>query len=319
MGERDWYGGVPASTTVLILGEVFKDRPPATVALQFGQAAYEGYQAKAYLDGLLLIRHHETYVDWSPLFSSLYAGIVATGARLVVELGSTLFATIDKLEKVRTLLRAPVIEHLSFVGIEPSTFFCQLAEALHPTTPLRHVPDLSQLPPQDGRSVNRCYQASSYAFATTAAYVEYCTQSDFGCHGVWFSHDGATHRVAAMGKPLTLFSVTEFVERLHAAGYTVEFIQRSHSAYATDFEFFETWLVYHKLTPPEQRSFSTQLDECRRVTGDTATLHPSFDAAPLTPRADSATQGLAGDSRILDFTSADALQKLEAWWRSLSQ
>lgn len=317
MTERDWYKGPPASATCLVFGEVFTDRPPNTAVILFGQEAYETYQTKAYLDGLLQIRHDPTYVDWSPLFSALYAGIVATGATEVVELGSTLFATIDKLDKLQRLSGGPSVAHLEFLGIEPSELFRQLAEALHPTARLRHVLDVSlaTLPP---RSVSRCYQASSYAFDATTDLVAYCAGSVFGSHGIWFSTDGTTRVVSGIGKPLTLFSLPEFLAGMATRGYRVEFVQRSRSRYADEFEFDETWLVYHRFTGDEDRSFRQWLAVFQGAGGNDGGLHRTFEEAPHRERAASGFSGLADDSRILDFTSPRALDKLAAWRRSVA-
>lgn len=317
MSDRTWYQGVPSSATVLILGEVFEERPPITVAIQFGQEAYETYQTKVYVESLLMTRHHPTYVDWSPLFCSLYAGIIATGARQVVELGSTLFATIDKLNKLQRLSNGPSVSNLEFIGVEPSNLFCRLTEALHSTSNIRHVGDVTQLPAVDERSVNRCYQATSYALNATEELVDYCARSMFGCHGIWFSHDGSNRTVCAMGKPLTLFSLPRFLAGMTSRGYLVEFIQKSHSSYANEFEFFETWLVYHRLNGDETRVFRHWLSKLRTIVNDGAELNPSFEVAPLRERADSGFSALEDTSRRLDFTSDHALRRLADWRRSL--
>lgn len=317
MTERDWYNGVPHAGTVLILGEVFPDRPPNTVSLLFGQTADETYQTKAYLDGLLTIRKHATYVDWSPLFCALSAGMVAARATCVLEIGSTLFATIDKLEKLDRLAHSPSVDGCVFIGIEPSAFFCDLAEVLHPTQRLQHFQDLSEVPPIDARHVvTRCYQASSYAFASTEEFVAYCARGLFGSHGVWCSVDGTTRIVSAMGKRLTLFGMPEYCARMNALGYRVRFVQRSRTSYAGAFEFVEAWLVYDRFDSEEEQTFQDELHRLKTVTGDEARLWESFEAAPHVDRPDAAFSGLVPDSRILDFTSPEALTRFGAWRRT---
>jgi hypothetical protein len=315
MTERDWYKGTPESTTVLAFGEVFADRPPITTALLVGREAYETYQTKAYLDGLLRTRSHPTYVDWSPLFSACYAGILVTGAEHVIEIGSTLFATIDKLDKLQRLSGAPHL-NCAFVGIEPSDLFRQLAEALHSGRPVTHHTDLSQIvvPP---RSVSRCYQSTSYAFETTADLIDHCAQFQFGSHGVWCSVDGQTRTASVLGKRLTLFSLPEFVSGMTTRGFRVEFVSACRSCYDEQFEFEEVWLLYHRFTAAEHRMFRSWLDVFQQVTGDNSSLFASVDQVPRYERAASGFSGL-DESRILDFTTPQAVRRLAEWKQSLA-
>lgn len=314
MSERDWHKGTPDSCSVLILGEVFTDnRPPITISMQLGQRAYEGYQIHAYLEGLLLCRNHPTYVDWSPLFCALYAGLTASGARRVVEIGSTLFGTIDKLEKLQRLTNGAAVHDLEYIGVEPSTIFRDLATALHPHARIVYVDTITD----DVTSVSRCYQATSYAFDTTDELIDHCARSVFGVHGIWTSADGTTQHVTVMGKRVTLFGVPAFTAGMRAKGYTVEFIQKSHSIHLDDFEYFETWVVYRRFDAAEEERFQTLLRQLKQVTGDTAALWPSYDSAPRIERVDPAINGLAG-ARQFDFTTAQALARLHEWTRSIS-
>lgn len=315
MNDHTWYKGVPASSTVLVLGEVFSDKAPTTVALQFGQEAYETYQTRVYLEALLMTRHHPTYVDWSPLFVAVYAGILASGAEHVLELGSTLFATADKLDKIRRLSHGPELGAVRYLGVEPSLLFRQIAEALHPAVVIQHVDDVGLVPAFSGRSVSRCYQSSSYAFGTTTAFVDFCALSYFGSHGIWFSRDGVQRVVSILGKPLTLFSLPEFLAGMQARGFTVEFVQKSPSAYAGEVEFFETWLVYHRFTASELATFHRWLDVFKTATADDAGLHPTFEGAPTGERADTSIPGMG--ERILDFTNSHNLEKYARWRASL--
>ncbi len=314
MSEREWHKGTPASCSALILGEVFADgRPPVTISLRLGQRAYEGYQIAAYLEGLLLIRHDPTYVDWSPLFGALYAGLVASGARRVVEIGPTLFATIDKLEKLQRLTSGPPVDDVEYVGVEPSALFRQLADALHPNARIVWADTVTD----DAPSVSRCYQATSYAFDSTDDLVVHCARSAFGLHGLWTSADGTTRHVSVMGKRVTLFSVPAFTSAMQSRGYRVDFIQKSRSVHLNDFEYLETWVVFRHFTAEQETRFQTELARVKAVTRDSAVLFATYEDAPLLERADPATTGRVDGSETFDFTSPHTLARLAEWQASL--
>lgn len=305
MTELDWYKNSTESYTALVFGEVFKNRPPVTNNILFGQKAYEAFQVYVYLDALLITRNDPSYVDWSPLFCALYAGLIATEAKQVVELGSTLFATIDKLNKLAKLANGPILD-LEFIGVEPSRFFCETAEALHPTSRIKHVSTLSDAP--IGYSVNRCYQATSYAFKSTTELVDYCATATFGSQGLWCSVDGTTKNVSILGKSLTLFSVPEFVDSMRERGFTVEFIANDRATRLKDFEYYELWLIYHKMSLEQEKVFREWLAKLAAITGENAKLYQDFASVPVGVRKDAGFEGI-DPSGIFNFTSPEAVRR----------
>lgn len=315
MTELDWYNKKPDSCTVLIFGEAFKNRPPVTNNILFGQKAYEAFQVYAYLDALLITRNHPSYVDWSPLFCALYAGLIATEAKQVVELGSTLFATIDKLQKLEKLSNGPVLD-LEYIGVEPSQFFCQAAEALHPASRIKHVAALPDA--TIGYSVNRCYQATSYAFESTTELVAYCASAAFGSQGLWCSVDGTTMNVSILGKRLTLFSIPEFEKGMRERGFKIEFIANNKATRLNDFEYYELWLIYHKLSLDQEKVFREWLTKLAAITGENAALYSDFASVPVGIRKDAGFEGI-DPSGIFNFTSPEAVKRFNELFEPVKQ
>lgn len=60
------------------------------------------------------------------------------------------------------------------------------------------------------------------------------------------------------------------------------------------------------------------IEECCRVTGEQPMLYRSFDAAPRDTASRFRHEGTRNNGGILDFTSAENVQKLESWRRSFS-
>jgi hypothetical protein len=314
MSEREWYKGTPSSTTALVFGEVFDSRPPNTTTIMLGQRAYEAYSLHPYMEQLLHTRHDATYVDWTPLFSAVYAGLLATNARRVLEVGSTLFATIDKLEKLARLTGAPPLGDVEFVGVEPSSLFCQVAHALHPASRIVHVDRIADVPP--GPSVGRSYQATSYAFGTTDELVDACARSAIGVHGIWFTETGETVQARVLGKRLVLFSLPGFLAGMAARGYRVQFIAASQG-HRVGLRFHETWLVCHRLAEHESAAFGHWLDLLSAETGETATLFDDWASVPV-QHQDPPPAQIDDASRLFDFTTGQAVSSLKDWQRTVA-
>src|SRR5258705_5703440 len=110
------------SRTVMLLGDLNDAGVPQAALAHFGSEAYEHYMVAQYVRELLMVRNSD-YVCWTPCFEHLYAAILALGEAQVQfeELGSTLFSSIDKLDKLdaaRQGLSQP--SPLRYVGIEIS-------------------------------------------------------------------------------------------------------------------------------------------------------------------------------------------------------
>lgn len=100
------------SHAALLYGEIAEGETPCHVQTRFGQEVYETLQLHIYMTELLRVREDEAYTCWSPGFGLLWGGLEvvfgSTASGLfrkpapprVEEIGSTLFATIDKLVKL---------------------------------------------------------------------------------------------------------------------------------------------------------------------------------------------------------------------------
>src|SRR5687768_7670289 len=106
-GTPDWYQKTSDSYTALLVGEVSISKRPRVMRYLFGQQAYEAIQTYLYLDEMVRLRNDPDYICWTPGFPSLAVALElfrADGPRFV-EIGSTVFASIDKLQKLRNLYK----------------------------------------------------------------------------------------------------------------------------------------------------------------------------------------------------------------------
>src|SRR5882672_5227289 len=169
MPLADWYQRESDSHAALILAEVKGDEPPGFVIARFGQEAYELFQTGVYIQELIRVRTDSDYLCWTPGFDIFYDLVSNFNTSMPIvfeEIGSTLFATIDKMEKMARRRHHALDGRFEYLGIEPMMTFRHVAEMCHPTHAVRHVDFWRDLGPAAPLTVSRCYQASSYAFET---------------------------------------------------------------------------------------------------------------------------------------------------------
>lgn len=262
--DFEWYGGQPNSHTVLIFGEIFEDKPPQSVLMHLGKEAYEGYEIFVYLKELIRVWKTD-YICWSPGFEFLYAAIrVLThnqsrygwfyqikkqlkGAaepqnQLVFEeIGSTIFATIDKLNKIESIYKEGIDLHkIDFYGIEISQFFSDVAHALHKNFQITHYKKVSDLPKQISTHVGRSYQATSYAFTSTQEFADWICRLRFSLNGAWFNPKAGEVLNTVCGKRTILFDLDRMIQILNQRGYQVCLI--SSDIYTLgEMEFLSVW------------------------------------------------------------------------------
>lgn len=303
MNEKEWFKCIPESATTLIFGEVFENRGPITTQVLFGQRAYEAFQVFVYLEQLLEVRNRPSYICWTPSFHMLYCGAVAVSAKRVVEIGSTLFATVDKLKKLdRKFL--PKLRNIEYVGIEVSDFFCQVAMALHPNDRISHFRSINDVP--GGNSVSRNYQSSSYAFETTENMVEAMTKSEFGLHGIWFSTSDETEIRYVLGKRLTLFSIRDTVRLLIERGYKVKWVSRDLADRLGEYKYWEAWLIYYKFSPRQDHRFWKEMQRFPKTKS-----YDHFEEIPIGKRIDMAFSENVNET--FNFTSPEIIKRLADW------
>ena len=243
------------STGVLLFAQIEGGRPPRIFPPLWGRAAYERFQIPIYLDELQSLRESGP-VDLTPEFLALACSLeVLSRARPDLgfeELGSTLFSSIDKLEILfrNNHLKADLTA-VRFRGVEVMPLMIWLAGALHPRYRLahhRHVKDV----PRKGQSITRCYQASSYAFASTEELVEWTATSVISGQGAFFSRGGSEQRVDLMGNPLTLFSLPDFHAGLTRRGFVLTPLRSNVLSYDDLVECEEIFFLAHRLDGRER-------------------------------------------------------------------
>lgn len=150
--------------------------------------------------------------------------IAAAGAENVeyVELGSTFFVSIEKIDICSRLLGAPQdCQRLLFSGIEYSPFLSRAAKTFHPNDPVVIVKE-----PQDwARSRTNAFHVSrfvgSYAFRSTADFAAEISRCDaFHIIDAFNLGEGDFHSWD-LGLPITFMNLPLMVERLAAAGFDV--------------------------------------------------------------------------------------------------
>lgn len=302
--DLKWYGGgkeQPTSHTALILADIAPGQHPNGVIALFGREAYEAYQLQAYMREIVDLRKRD-YEPRSPGFGVTTAAIAALahlggGEVGVEELGSTLFATVDKLRLLERDLfsggAVPSALPMSFVGVEPSDLLAETAIALHPTEKILHVADSRDLPPATDPTVGRSYQATSYAFTTTEDLARWIGRSRFSTHGIWVSETGRDQTITRMGKRMTLFAYQELVERLAAQGLRAHH-HRSERLRLGEDAFCCTWIVVERLSPEERDAFHRIVRE-----------HPTLNDASIESGAERGVIPDVGRQGLAFFTDPD--------------
>jgi hypothetical protein len=255
--EQDWYKGAPDSYTALLFGEVAEGRLPQMTRLHLGQEAYEAYQTYIYMKELLQIRRTD-FLCWTPGFGFLYSALAAIrkrGAVEVEEIGPTLFATIDKLEKCRTILSdSHDLKSIRFIGVEVSNLFVQIAKELHQGYQLLNYPRAADLPHPDAFTLGRSYQATSYAFDSTPDFAGWLDRCCFSLNGAWFSADDDEMILPCMGKQTTFFGADRLNSILSKRGHHLSLISSDRYTLGK-FPFYSVWFLVHRFQPNEYEEF----------------------------------------------------------------
>jgi hypothetical protein len=270
--------------TALLFGEVDEEGCPTSALAHFGQDAYEHYMVAPYARELLMVRNSE-YVCWSPHFDSLYAAMLALGHVQFEELGSTMFSTIDKIDKLRIIHEALPQPIVDYVGIEISRLLIDLAEALHEKQKPRHFASWQSVPATSTGIVSRSYQSTSYAFRNTRDLFDWVSRSKFGIHGLWWSLDGKEIETTMVGNRLALFDPDMFNRMALEAGFDVKVVKSevfSHDG----IRFSASWIALQRMTAPELAKMRYFCNEMR--------LNPIVSICDLSAAA-LAKQPYAGD------------------------
>jgi len=255
------------SHAAMIFAEIHEDRRPSFWKPFFGKRAYEAYQTYVYLEQLLGIQNDPGCTYWSPADIYLYAALRLFGtdqACEFVEIGSTLYAIIDILEKANMREGDSFsFDKTSFIGVEASEFFMDLAELLHPNHSLKHFYDYKDIPLSDKVRIGRSYQATSYAFESTRELLDWTISNRFSALGTWFSLNFSTERKIALGKQLMLFDLNEYCAGLKASGFKFCPINCIKVTHGSDLTFYEIWYVTHNLNEQEIAQYNKIVQESK--------------------------------------------------------
>jgi hypothetical protein len=240
MGKRDaWYGNNGNSHTVLLLAELRPGKSPAFVVPHFGEDAYAHYMLAAYTRELVMVQTNPEYLCWSPGFRTFADAVAALSEHRRVafeEVGSTLFSTIDKMDKAHP----ETASRIDYRGVEVIKDLCDTAKRFHPSHSLEHYGLWTDLPDADC-IVSRSYQAQSYAMTSTEELAGWMGRSVLSQQGIWFAV-GDEQTTEIMGKRVTLFDFAELSARLSVAGMKLAVLKAERFQFR-DVEFVSAWLI----------------------------------------------------------------------------
>ena len=193
---------------------------PVIRDLKLGFEAYERYQLAAYFSEIIEIRKNPEFVESRKLFPQVAKLIQAMSAVEFFELGSTLFASIDKVAKCVGNQQS---QSINYYGVEPSKLLREAAEIIHPNHHIIHYnsSELAHFPDVD-KSVHRSYQASSYAFCSVSELVNWVSRFGATQDGIWFSTDDRDGTAYFLGSRVTTFSFSQFCKAMKNEGFNIQ-------------------------------------------------------------------------------------------------
>ena len=249
------------SNGLLLFAQIESGQAPRIFPPLWGKTAYERFQIPVYLDELQSLRESAA-VELTPEFLALACGVeILSRTRPTLdfeELGSTLFSSIDKLEILfRTHHLNADLKVVRFCGIEVMPLMVWLAGALHAGYDVAHHGHVTQVSRKSPR-ITRCYQASSYAFASTEELIEWTATSAISGQGVFFSRGESDERVDLMGNPLTLFSLPAFHAGMTRRGFNLIPLRGNALSYDNLVECDEIFFLAHHLDGKERQEVGDQ-------------------------------------------------------------
>jgi len=173
----------------------------------------------------------------------------------IVELGATLFASIDKYQKCCEIYKG--LNEIQFIGIEPDYVLRNTASLLHGEyLPVQYcsTSDIDVIPM---KSVGRSYQASSYAFESTRELVDWVTQFEASQDGIWFSTLDKDETVEIFSSTLTFFSFPMFKSLMLAKGFYINILTTQKVHHFRN-DIYEVFITSHKIETCE--CFNANID-----------------------------------------------------------
>lgn len=305
---------------VLIFGEYYPssshnsskvrdpNKRPLCRNIYTGKEAYSRYQLSAYIDEILQIKRDKSFVESRNLFQQIFLLSIFLNAKNFVEIGSTLFASIDKYERCLKLYEKSYA--INYIGIEPNDLLRDTAESLHQHIKLSHFHYHSEIDQFPTSTVGRSYQATSYAFSSTEELVDWISNFDASQDGIWFSPDENDRKISAFGNELTLFSYQNFHRLMKNKGYYLN-IMTAQKVKHIESELYEVFIVSHKIEDCDL--FNINVEKRFHIDNND---YPCFEhAREIQPdRTVPQEQGNLIDSMnasgVLDFTSKSILAKI---------
>jgi hypothetical protein len=189
---------------------------PDVHGARLGREAYEAWHTHYYLEDLFAHRNDRTLVGAPLRLIDLAMRAIGGDAVEFLELGSTLFAAVEKLDNAASLDPSPRPD-IRWLGVEMSDWLCRVADAMHPGRGLIHYPSWRDAPPAAVPRFTFVYSVGSYAFAGGHEYGSWiATTSRFAVLRERFSL-GRDIPGTLMGKRYKALSLTDLaaVARQH--------------------------------------------------------------------------------------------------------
>lgn len=266
---RAWYGDDPPTQHAVCVLASIADSPFARPYLHIaycGRDAYDASHTYTYLKDLMYARASADLIE--PAFLALHLGMQAIDEPHVefVELGSTLFAAIEKFANCATYTGPS--KPVRFVGIELSDWLRELSATLHPSGDLSLYPHWQEVPTSSLPRFLFSMGVGVYAFTTTQELASWLIPSRMAIIREKFTlaeEDFTTH---LMGKRYTCFSLSRLTAALKRAGKHVTLLSSVESEPFLDVApprgvlFVNAFLLIHDFTDKERAAFTQAFQAC---------------------------------------------------------
>jgi len=192
----------------------------------------------------------------------LYAACAALGSQNVClqDIGATLFSLIDRVEAMEKMHHFNVkIREIMFVTVEQSKYFQLASKALHPDCNLLLTDKIEDAGDFGRNIVSYSYMATSYAFDSTMAFVDWLAKSRFSMMIAWCSENEDEFNSETFGKRITLFSFPVIVAEMEKRGKKVTLLSANRKSHF-NFDFMFTAFIVHDMDESTEVAYTNKLN-----------------------------------------------------------
>ena len=225
MTINDYYGNKKGTTFLQIFTEPDDGSEKVIHRSLENAEAYDTWHLSYYFKEVLEYKMlmDRSHLDFSDLIRNeknllLYL-LLSCDSELnsIMELGSSLYEMIDGFEVIQKYIRdnnapLPILDISSFLykGIELSQMLQLTSKVIHPTYKIKLYDNAEAF--QDRADLLYDRSVTNYAYETVDELVDFVNRGKVGLLNTYFSY-GDTFQTSRLGKTLTYFSLSEFLEK----------------------------------------------------------------------------------------------------------